>query len=206
MATLPAGCYSDDTQLRLATGRAIRPDSFDVEAFAKVELPVWLGYALGAGKSTSAAALNLSKPRTSWFANTFKGWTESGGNGAAMRIQPHVWAARSLEVHAGEVVSDPKRLPEAPASSVARDPQPGEPGGQQTDSNRMPDQTVSQPVPETASGSRPLDLQSAVKYVTEHKADDGKIGKALRKVVTEGTPEEIAGFTAALVALIRQPK
>lgn len=96
-ASLPAGCYSDDTQLRLATGRAIRPDGFDVEAFAKVELPVWLGYALGAGKSTKAAAKNLTKPRTSWFANTFKGWTESGGNGAAMRIQPHVWAARSLE-------------------------------------------------------------------------------------------------------------
>ena len=96
-ASLPTGCYSDDTQLRLATGRAIRPDGFDIEAFAKVELPVWLGYALGAGKSTSAAAINLSKPRTSWFANTFKGWTNSGGNGAAMRIQPHVWAARSLE-------------------------------------------------------------------------------------------------------------
>ena len=96
-ASLPEGCYSDDTQLRLATGRTIRPDSFDVEAFARVELPVWLGYALGAGKSTTAAALNLSKPRTSWFANTFKGWTNSGGNGAAMRIQPHVWAARSLE-------------------------------------------------------------------------------------------------------------
>lgn len=96
-ASLPEGCYSDDTQLRLATGRAIRPDSFDVEAFAKVELPVWLGYALGAGKSTTAAAFNLSKPRTPWFANTFKGWAKSGGNGAAMRIQPHVWAARSLE-------------------------------------------------------------------------------------------------------------
>ena len=96
-ASLPEGCYSDDTQLRLATGRAIRPDGFDVEAFAKVELPVWLGYALGAGTSTTAAAQNLSKPRTSWFANTFKGWTKSGGNGAAMRIQPHVWAARSLQ-------------------------------------------------------------------------------------------------------------
>lgn len=36
---LPQGCYSDDSQLRLATSRAIRPDGFDVEAFAKVELP-----------------------------------------------------------------------------------------------------------------------------------------------------------------------
>lgn len=93
VATMPRGCYSDDSQLRLATGRAIRPDAFDVEAFAKVELPVWLSYALGAGKSTSAAAANLAKPKVPWFCNTFKGWTNSGGNGAAMRVQPHVWAA-----------------------------------------------------------------------------------------------------------------
>ncbi len=95
--TLPKGCYSDDSQLRLATGRSIRTDGFDVEAFSKVELPVWLSYALGGGKSTSAAATNLARPRVQWFANTFKGWTDSGGNGAAMRIQPHVWAACRLD-------------------------------------------------------------------------------------------------------------
>ena len=93
--TLPRGCYSDDTQLRLATSRCIRSDGFDVEAFSKVELPVWLSYALGGGKSTSAAATNLAKPRVQWFVNDFRGWTDSGGNGAAMRIQPHVWAARN---------------------------------------------------------------------------------------------------------------
>ena len=90
---LPRGCYSDDSQLRLATSRAIGPHGFDVESFAKVELPVWLSYALGAGRGTSAAATNLARRRVQWFANTFKGWTDSGGNGAAMRIQPHVWAA-----------------------------------------------------------------------------------------------------------------
>ena len=92
-AQLPIGCYSDDSQLRLATGRAIRSDGFDVEAFAKVELPVWLSYALGGGKSTSSAASNLTRPRVAWFSNTFKGWANSGGNGAAMRIQPHVWSS-----------------------------------------------------------------------------------------------------------------
>ena len=92
---LPRGCYSDDSQLRLATSRAIRPDGFDVEAFAKVELPVWLSYALGGGKSTTAAATQLAKTKVPWYANTFKDWTRSGGNGAAMRIQPHVWAART---------------------------------------------------------------------------------------------------------------
>ena len=97
MASLPVGCYSDDTQLRLAVGRAIRPRGFDVEAFARVELPVWLSYELGGGKGTTAAAVNLGKPKVPWFANTFKDWTESGGNGAAMRIQPHIWAARTPE-------------------------------------------------------------------------------------------------------------
>ncbi len=95
MASLPRGCYSDDSQLRLATSRAIRSDGFDVEAFAKVELPVWLSYGLGGGRSTSAAAVHLSKRNSAWWSNKFKGWSVSGGNGAAMRVQPHVWAARS---------------------------------------------------------------------------------------------------------------
>ena len=110
-ASLPQGCYSDDSQLRLATGRAIRPDGFDVEAFAKVELSIWPSYALGGGKSTTAAAINLARPKTPWFANTFKGWTKSGGNGAAMRIQPHVWAAQTLD--------DPERfLPDVIRNTV----------------------------------------------------------------------------------------
>lgn len=96
VANLPRGCYSDDSQLRLATARAITPDGFDVEAFAKVELPVWLSYEFGGGKSTKAAATKLSQPRIPWYANTFSSWTNSGGNGAAMRIQPHVWAVREL--------------------------------------------------------------------------------------------------------------
>src|ERR1700729_2272988 len=58
---LPAGSYSDDTQLRLAVCRAIRGDGiFDVEAFAKIELPIWLSYSLGAGKGTKAAAAALA--------------------------------------------------------------------------------------------------------------------------------------------------
>ena len=96
VANLPRGCYSDDSQLRLATARAITADGFDVEAFAKVELPVWLSYEFGGGKSTKAAATKLSQPRVPWYANTFSSWTNSGGNGAAMRIQPHVWAATEL--------------------------------------------------------------------------------------------------------------
>lgn len=93
---LPPGCYSDDTQLRLATGRAIRSDgSFDAEAFAKIELPVWRAYALGGGRGTKAAAQNLTKRDVNWFTNFFSAgdldYLSGGGNGAAMRIQPHVW-------------------------------------------------------------------------------------------------------------------
>lgn len=94
---IPAGCYSDDSQLRLATGRAISSYGFDVEAFAKVEIPVWLGYKLGGGRATSIAAKSLRKKSAKWFCNRYDGWFNAGGNGAAMRIQPHVWAARSPE-------------------------------------------------------------------------------------------------------------
>lgn len=102
--TVPAGMYSDDTQLRLATARCIdRNGNFDVDAFAKIELPVWLCYALGGGRGTKAAASNLSRDNIRWFANFYSSgdtrYVTSGGNGAAMRVQPHVWAAsRSKDV------------------------------------------------------------------------------------------------------------
>ena len=95
--SLPAGCWSDDTQLRMAVSRSIGGHGFDVEALGRVELPVWLSYALGGGRASKAAAKNLGKPSTLWYANTFAGWTNAGGNGAAMRIHPHVWASRDLD-------------------------------------------------------------------------------------------------------------
>ena len=94
---LPAGCWSDDTQLRMAVSRAISDRGFDVESFARVELPVWPSYALGGGRASKAAAKSLGKPTALWHANTFPGWFEAGGNGAAMRIQPHVWSSPDLE-------------------------------------------------------------------------------------------------------------
>lgn len=98
---LPAGIYSDDTQLRLATSRSIAATgTFDVEAFSKIELPVWSAYALGGGRGTRAAASALSKRSTSWVRNfemKEAEYTNGGGNGAAMRVQPHVWAARTPE-------------------------------------------------------------------------------------------------------------
>jgi len=97
-AKLPAGAYSDDTQLRLAVSRSIREGGFfDVESFAKIELTIWPSYALGGGLGTKTAAQNLSKRAVSWFSNFFENGKQnyftSGGNGAAMRIQPHVWSS-----------------------------------------------------------------------------------------------------------------
>lgn len=76
---LPVGCYSDDTQLRLATSRALSRGWFDVELFSKIELPVWLSYKFGAGRATSRASGNLARRDTAWYANFFKGWRNSGG-------------------------------------------------------------------------------------------------------------------------------
>lgn len=97
--SLPAGTYSDDTQLRLAVSRSIRGNgSFDVETFAKIELTVWPSYALGGGLGTKAAALNLSRRGVNWFSNFYERgnqvYVKGGGNGAAMRVQPHVWVSK----------------------------------------------------------------------------------------------------------------
>lgn len=94
---LPAGTYSDDTQLRLGTCRAIRGNGvFDPEAFARIELTVWQSYSLGGGRGTKAAAQNLAKRGVNWFSNFFEHqdlrYETAGGNGAAMRVQPHVWS------------------------------------------------------------------------------------------------------------------
>lgn len=109
---LPAGAYSDDTQLRLCTSRSIRGDGhFDVEAFSKIELPVWLCYALGAGRGSKVGATALGLRNTAWFGNFFDQrdttYINGGGNGAAMRVQPHVWAAKDFtkaDTYLGDVI------------------------------------------------------------------------------------------------------
>ncbi|WP_439850184.1 ADP-ribosylglycohydrolase family protein [Pseudomonas syringae] len=110
---LPEGTYSDDTQLRLAVCRSIQGDGFfDVEAFAKVELSTWASYALGGGRGTKVAASNISKRDVNWFSNFYSQsdqiYTQGGGNGAAMRIQPHVWrrARGSKREYLTDVIRD----------------------------------------------------------------------------------------------------
>jgi len=111
---LKSGTYSDDTQLRLAVCRSIRGDGvFDAEPFAKIELTIWLSYALGAGRGSKAAASNLIKRDVNWFSNfydydTDRSYIKGGGNGAAMRIQPHVWkhAGKQSREYLDDVVKD----------------------------------------------------------------------------------------------------
>jgi ADP-ribosylglycohydrolase len=86
-----AGEYSDDTQLILATARSLQHADW-WHQFTSVELPFWTMYERGGGGATKRAAtlwLNGLKP---WAAGTddAKRYFAAGGNGAAMRVLPHV--------------------------------------------------------------------------------------------------------------------
>lgn len=87
------GAYSDDTQLALAVARCIPADGdFDPTQFAYAELPLWLHYERGGGRSIKAAAHNLILARPDWVHNYYKGqdveYRSAGANGAAMRNLP----------------------------------------------------------------------------------------------------------------------
>lgn len=134
---LPAGTYSDDTQLRLAVCRAYGPDGFDAEAFSAVELTVWPSYALGGGTGTKAAAAAMARPGARWSANRPPNYVDAGGNGAAMRAQPHAWRAqrpvadllRDVMRDAVSTHGNPSGLLGAALSALAvADSMPGGPG------------------------------------------------------------------------------
>lgn len=95
--SINAGSYSDDTQLLLSVARSIKEDGFvDHEYFSKIELPNWLLYSRGAGRTIKNAARKIERQSAKWNNNffTFKAgkstidYRESGANGAAMRILP----------------------------------------------------------------------------------------------------------------------
>lgn len=95
--SIESGSYSDDTQLLLAVARSIKKDGrVDQTYFAKVELPNWLEYARGGGRTVKTAANKISRKSVKWFNNfyTFKvggenyDYRQSGANGAAMRVLP----------------------------------------------------------------------------------------------------------------------
>jgi ADP-ribosylglycohydrolase len=85
-----AGEYSDDTQLVVATARALLSSDW-YEEFTRRELPVWLLYERGGGRSVKAAAQAWAKGLAPWSSGntSAKKYLEAGGNGAAMRVFPH---------------------------------------------------------------------------------------------------------------------
>jgi ADP-ribosylglycohydrolase len=95
--TIKAGSYSDDTQLLLAVARSIKKDgSLDHNYFAKTELPNWLDYARGGGRTVKTAADKISRKSVKWCNNFYNfrvnetnfDYKDSGANGAAMRVLP----------------------------------------------------------------------------------------------------------------------
>lgn len=94
---IKAGSYSDDTQLLLAVARSIKKDGrLDHNYFAKIELPNWLDYARGGGRTVKTAAEKIKRKSIKWFNNFYNlkvngvnyNYKESGANGAAMRVLP----------------------------------------------------------------------------------------------------------------------
>jgi len=94
---IKAGSYSDDTQLLLSVARSIDIEgSLDHQYFAKIELPSWLLYARGAGRTIKNAAKKIERKSAQWNSNffTYKAgnktldYKDSGANGAAMRVLP----------------------------------------------------------------------------------------------------------------------
>src|SRR2546425_2980488 len=99
---IQAGEYSDDTQLCLALARSISDSGrLQPEQFAYFELPLWLHYERGGGRSIKAAARSIIAPRSTCFRNFYKkpglDYRSAGANGAAMRTLPIALANLNYE-------------------------------------------------------------------------------------------------------------
>ncbi|MEW6376635.1 MAG: ADP-ribosylglycohydrolase family protein [Thermodesulfobacteriota bacterium] len=90
---IKGGEYSDDTQLSLAVYRCIDElGDFDPNEFAYFELPLWLHYERGGGKTIKTAARKLNQTTKDWTNNFYFtkeiSYRAAGANGAAMRVLP----------------------------------------------------------------------------------------------------------------------
>jgi len=95
IGNISSGSYSDMTQLLLSTARSITQNgACDYDYFAKQELIAWSLYKQGAGRTTSTAAISISRRKAQWNGNFFtvkqkgRDYRDCGANGAAMRILP----------------------------------------------------------------------------------------------------------------------
>lgn len=86
------GEYSDDTQMILSVARSIITGDWE-RFFAEKELPFWLNYERGGGGALLKAAKSYKKGLSPWQSEYARDYFNAGGNGAAMRILPHVIAS-----------------------------------------------------------------------------------------------------------------
>lgn len=87
------GEYSDDTQMTLSVARSIIAGDWE-RFLAEKELPFWLRYERGGGGALLKAARSIKDDKVLLWQSPYcaKAYFSSGGNGAAMRILPHVIA------------------------------------------------------------------------------------------------------------------
>lgn len=86
------GEYSDDTQLTLSVARGIITGNWE-NFFAEKELPFWLNYERGGGGALLKAAKSCKNGLLLWQSQYNRDYFNAGGNGAVMRILPHVIAS-----------------------------------------------------------------------------------------------------------------
>jgi ADP-ribosylglycohydrolase/catechol 2,3-dioxygenase-like lactoylglutathione lyase family enzyme len=110
---IPAGAYSDDTQLMLAVARSLGVGDRWWKHLTEVELPLWVVYQLGGGGAIRRAANSWGKGIAPWSERakpTDRGkYFEAGANGVVMRILPHaIFTARddSFDRAAERIVVD----------------------------------------------------------------------------------------------------
>ena len=99
------GEYSDDTQMILAVARSIIAGNWE-STLAFKEIPFWLKYERGGGSALKEAARLLKKNVLPWESKGNSKYFTAGGNGAAMRILPHVIHERSVNMLIIDVIKD----------------------------------------------------------------------------------------------------
>lgn len=111
---VPAGSYSDDTQLTLAVARSLQGENW-FHTLTATELPLFLIYQRGAGGATLRACRHWAKGTAPWDTGTSQSSRRShqqyfaaGGNGVAMRVAPHsiAFATRSRTELVQQVIRD----------------------------------------------------------------------------------------------------
>jgi ADP-ribosylglycohydrolase/catechol 2,3-dioxygenase-like lactoylglutathione lyase family enzyme len=89
---VPAGAYSDDTQLMLAVARSLSRGADWWDHLTRFELPAWTLYELGGGGAVKRAAQSWARGQAPWEAKRGtdrQKYFAAGANGVAMRILPH---------------------------------------------------------------------------------------------------------------------